>query len=53
VQLLFDRSLQPVFSLTRRVLPFVGEKWTPLAALLLLGGLRLALVLVFHPASGG
>lgn len=44
----FDRFTQPVFRLTRRVLPFVGEKW---AALLLPGLLRAALILLYRPGA--
>jgi len=53
IQTLFDRFTSPVFSLTRRLLPFVNERWAPLAALLLLGALRLALILFTHPAANG
>jgi uncharacterized protein YggT (Ycf19 family) len=52
VQALFDRVTLPLFALTRRALPFVGERWAPLAALLVLGALRLGLVLLAHPAAG-
>jgi len=52
IQTLFDRFTAPAFSLTRRALPFVSERWAPLAALLLLGALRLALILFTHPAAG-
>lgn len=51
VQGLFDRVTLPLFALTRRIFPFVGEKWVPLAALLGLGAARLGLVLLSHPAS--
>jgi len=52
IQTIFDRLTLPVFALTRRVLPFVGERLAPLAALLLLAALRLALILFTHPAAG-
>ena len=52
IQTIFDRFTAPLFGLTRRALPFVGERWAPLAALLLLGVLRLALILFTHPAAG-
>ena len=51
VQVLFDRATLPLFALTRRVFPFVGARWAPLAALLALGALRMALVLL-TPAAG-
>ena len=52
IQTIFDRLTAPVLTLTRRALPFVNERWAPLAALLMLGALRLALILVTHPAAG-
>ena len=52
IQTVFDRLTSPLFDLTRRALPFIGERWAPLAALLLLGVLRLALILFTHPAAG-
>jgi uncharacterized protein YggT (Ycf19 family) len=52
IQTIFDRFTDPLFGVTRRALPFVGERWVPLAALLLLAALRLALILFTHPAAG-
>jgi len=52
VQTLFDRATLPLFALTRRALPFLSPRLAPLAALLGLGALRLALVLLAHPAPG-
>lgn len=49
---LFDRVTLPLFALTRRLFPFVGAKWAPLAALVALGALRLGLVLLTHQAPG-
>ena len=51
LQTLFDRFTAPLFGLARRALPFVGEKWAPLAALLLLALLRVALIVLVHPAG--
>lgn len=52
VQAAFDRPTLPLFALTRRALPFVGETAAPLVTLLLLGVLRLSLILLAHPAAG-
>lgn len=52
VQALFDRVTLPLFALTRRALPFVSQRWAPLAALLALGALRVMLVLLTQPPSG-
>ena len=51
IQTLFDRFTSPVFTLTRRALPFVNERWAPLAALLALALLRVLLVVALHPAA--
>lgn len=51
LQALFDRFTAPVFGLARRLFPFVGEKWAPLAAFLLLTVLRVALIVLAHPAG--
>ncbi len=51
LQTIFDRLTLPLFTLARRVLPFVGERWAPLAALLLLGALRVALILAALPTA--
>jgi uncharacterized protein YggT (Ycf19 family) len=52
IQTIFDRFTAPLFALTRRALPFVNERFAPLAALLLLGILRVALIIFTHPAAG-
>ena len=51
LQTLFDRATAPLFALARRALPFVGEKWAPMAAFALLALLRVALIVVTHPAG--
>ncbi len=51
VQALFDRVALPLFALTRRAFPFVGQRWTPLVALLALGALRVGLVLLTQPTA--
>ena len=51
LQTLFDRCTAPLFGLARRMLPFVGEKWAPLAAFALIALLRVALIVLTHPAG--
>jgi uncharacterized protein YggT (Ycf19 family) len=51
LQTLFDRCTMPLFRLARRALPFVGEKWAPLAAFALIALLRVALIVLTHPAG--
>jgi hypothetical protein len=52
VQRALDRAALPLFALTRRALPFVGERWAPPATLLIVVALRLSLILVALPATG-
>ena len=52
LQALFDRFTAPLVVLARRALPFVGEKWAPMAAFLLLALLRVALIVLANPAAG-
>lgn len=51
LQRVFDRVTLPVLALTRRVLPFVSERWAPAAAMLGIAALRLALIVTTHPAA--
>jgi uncharacterized protein YggT (Ycf19 family) len=51
LQTLFDRATAPLFALARRALPFVGEKWAPMAAFALLALLRVALIVLAHPSG--
>jgi uncharacterized protein YggT (Ycf19 family) len=52
VQALCDRFTAPLFAPVRRALPIVGERGAPLAAFLLLALLRVALIVLVHPAAG-
>jgi len=52
VQSAFDLPTRPLFALTRRALPFLGERWAPLVTLLVIGALRLSLILLARPAAG-
>lgn len=52
LQALFDRATAPLFRLTRRLLPFVGEKWAPMATFLLTALLRVVLIVMANPTGG-
>ena len=49
--LAFVKVTEPCYALTRRLLPFVGEGWVPFATFVLIGALRLAMIVVLHPAT--
>ncbi len=50
--LAFVKVTEPVYGLTRRVLPFVGERWVPIVSFFLLATVRVAMILIIHPAAG-
>lgn len=52
ILLAFVKVTEPVFSLTRKVLPFAGPGWIPVLSFFLLAALRVALIVVFQPATG-
>jgi hypothetical protein len=49
---LFEKITDPVFKVTKTVLPFVSEKWVPFVSILLIVIIRFALIIAFHPATG-
>jgi uncharacterized protein YggT (Ycf19 family) len=51
MMLAFVKVTEPVFGLTRRVLPSLGERWVPVATFFLLAAARVAMILLFHPAA--
>lgn len=49
---LFEKVTDPVFRATKTILPFISERWVPFFSILLIVFLRLALIIIFHPAAG-
>ncbi len=52
VVLAFARITEPVYGVTRRLLPFARGRWIPVLSFLLLAAARLALILLLRPAAG-
>ena len=52
MMLAFVKITEPVYGVTRRLLPFARQRWIPALSFLLLAAVRLALVLLVRPAAG-
>jgi hypothetical protein len=50
--LAFVKITEPVYAVTRTILPFTKGRWVPVVSFLLLAAIRLAMILVLHPATG-
>ena len=50
--LAFEKVTEPVYALTRRVLPFVGGRWVPVVSFFVLAALRVAMIVTLRPAAG-
>lgn len=50
--LAFVKVTEPVYSVTRKLLPFAQGLWVPVLSFLLLAAVRLALIIALHPAAG-
>jgi uncharacterized protein YggT (Ycf19 family) len=51
VMSLFRKVTDPVYKLTRKIVPFAKESWIPALSILFMIILRLALVIIFEPAT--
>ncbi|MBI4699531.1 MAG: YggT family protein [Nitrospirae bacterium] len=47
----FEKVTEPVYRVTQKIFPFAKGGWTPALAILLIIAARLALVMIFKPAS--
>jgi uncharacterized protein YggT (Ycf19 family) len=52
MMLAFMKVTEPVYALTRRALPFAGERWVPVVSFFLLAVLRVAMIVSLRPAAG-
>jgi hypothetical protein len=52
VLLAFVKVTEPVYGLTRKILPFARGRSVPVLSFFLLAAVRLAMILALHPASG-
>jgi hypothetical protein len=50
--LAFAKVTEPLYSVTRTILPFAKGKWVPVLTFLLLALVRLAMIIILHPAAG-
>ncbi|MHB8834267.1 MAG: YggT family protein [Candidatus Methylomirabilia bacterium] len=50
--LAFVKVTEPVYRVTRKILPFASVKWTPVWSFFLLALVRLAMIVILHPAAG-
>jgi uncharacterized membrane protein len=48
---LFAKITDPVYRITKKVLPFAKESWIPFLAIVLIIILRLLLIILFSPAG--
>lgn len=51
MMLAFAKVTDPVYALTRRILPFVAERWVPAVSFFLLAAIRVAMIIALHPAT--
>jgi len=50
--LAFVKVTEPVHNVTRKILPFTRGKWVPVWSFFLLALVRLAMIIILHPAAG-
>jgi uncharacterized protein YggT (Ycf19 family) len=50
--LAFVKITEPIYAVTRRILPFASAKWVPVWSFFLLALVRLAMIILLHPAAG-
>ena len=49
--LAFVKVTEPVFVVTRKLMPFARGSWVPVLSFFLIVAVRLTIILVFHPAA--
>lgn len=52
MMLAFAKVTEPVYRVTRTILPFASGKWVPVLSFFLLALIRLTMIVVLHPAAG-
>jgi hypothetical protein len=50
--LAFAKITEPLYSVTRTILPFAKGRWIPVLSFFLLAAVRLTMIIVLHPAAG-
>ncbi|HWR97628.1 MAG TPA: hypothetical protein VN317_04335 [Candidatus Methanoperedens sp.] len=52
MMLAFVKVTEPVYRVTRAILPFAKGTWVPVLSFFLLAAIRLAMIIILHPAAG-
>jgi len=52
MMLAFVKVTEPVYGVTRTILPFVKGGWVPVVSFFLLAAIRLAMIIILRPAAG-
>ncbi len=52
MMLAFVKVTEPIYRVTRTILPFAKGRWVPVLSFFLLALARLAMIIILHPASG-
>jgi hypothetical protein len=52
MMLAFVKVTEPIYSVTRMILPFAKGRWVPVLSFLILALIRLAMIIILHPAAG-
>ena len=52
MMLAFVKVTEPVYRVTRLILPFASERWVPTLSFFLLAAVRVAMILLLGPAAG-
>ena len=52
MMLAFAKVTEPIYRVTRTILPFAKGRWVPVLSFFLLALIRLAMILILHPAAG-
>ena len=50
--LAFVKVTEPIYSVTRTILPFAKGRWVPVLSFFLLVAVRVAMILILRPATG-
>jgi len=50
--LAFVKITEPIYTVTRQILPFASGKWIPVWSFFLIVLVRVAMIILLHPAAG-
>ena len=52
MMLAFVKVTEPLYSVTRTILPFAKGRWIPVLTFIMLALVRLTMIIILHPAAG-